>query len=416
MRIAAALLLLAPDIGQGPRGLDPASCGLIRTIAPLGGELYGASFSPDGTRLAVGCMESVRLFDSASGREAGRLEGHPQHVYATAWSPDGKQVAAGGFQGAVQVWEVETGKTLRTFHGHGNHVAALAFSPDGRRLLSGALDGSLRVWDLGEGGAAKELPRRPGSVTDVVFTEGRAFTTGLDCRVHVWKTDPWELERTTDLGAGGTEGRWFAFSPGGRRVAGLTADRLLAADAGSGQQARKLAPPADTGVCRPTADGRYVVVAFGSPGRVRIVDLLRGTTAAELAHHAGDVTSIAIHPSGRGFATTGTDRHVKIWGRVPGGMASVRPKGFLGVRIQQDAAGVVILAEVIAGTAADKAGLRAGDVLRRVGGKGVANPTEATDQIGSFQEGDEVEFLLERGGQERPLKVKLGKRPADVEQ
>jgi WD40 repeat protein len=407
------LLLASPDAGEGARGLDPASCGLLRTIAPLGGELYGASFSPDGRRVAVGCQQGVRIFDTATGREAGRLEGHPQHVYSTAFSRDGRWVAAGGFEGAVQVWDA-AGKPSRTLNGHTTFVAALAFSPDGRWLLAGALDGSLRAWELTEGGRSHELPARAGGVTDAAFTDDRALTTGVDGRVHVWKTDPWELERSVDLRLGG-EARWFAFSPGARRVAGLTSTGLASAEPLSGRSPRTLSPVEGT-LCRPLSDGRHAVVALGGPGRLRILDLARGKTAAELVHHVGEITSIAIHPSDRMIATTGTDRHLKLWGRVPGGMARVRPRGFLGVRIQQDAAGTVLLAEVIAGTAAEKAGLQAGDVVRLIGGKSVGTPTEATDQIGSFLEGDEVDLVLERAGQEKPLRVRLGRRPSTVEQ
>lgn len=412
IRAAMLALLLVPDAGPASRGLEPAQCGLVRTIAPLGGELYGAAFSPDGSRLAVGCAQGVRLYDTTTWAELGRLEGHPQNVYSTAFSRDGRTLAAGGFEGTIQLWDVESRRPLRALAGHGTFVSALAFSPDGRSLLSGALDGSLRVWELGDGGRVKELPARAGGVTDAVFVGERALTAGQDGRLHVWRTDPWELERSTEL-ASGTESRWFAFAPGGRRVAGLTAVGLLSADT-DGARPPRTSPGVEGTLCRPTPDGRYVIVGAG-PRKVRIVDAARGTAAAELVHHVAEITSIAVHPTGRLFATTGQERHVKIWGRVTGGMASVRPRGFLGVRLQQDAAGAVYLAEVIPGTAAAAAGLAQGDVLRRVGGKPVANPTEATDQIGSFQENDELDLVFDRQGGERTARIRLGRRPAYLE-
>ena len=60
--------------------------------------------------------------------------------------------------------------------------------------------------------------------------------------------------------------------------------------------------------------------------------------------------------------------------------------------------------------------LKQGDLLRRVGGRAVANPTEATDQIGSFLEGDDVEVVFERGGAERTMKIRLGRRPPELDQ
>jgi hypothetical protein len=242
-----------------------------------------------------------------------------------------------------------------------------------------------------------------------------ALTTGQDSRVHVWRTDAWDVERVVELGEPGAESTWFAFSPGGRRVAGITGAGLVAGDVDGGRPARRLDVGMEATICRPTPDGRYVILAAGQR-KVRIVDLARGATAAELTHHAAEISSIAIHPTGRLFATTGHERHVKIWGRVPGGMASVRPRGFLGVRIQQDAAGGIYLAEVIPNTAAEAAGLKQGDVLRRVAGRTLANPTEATDQIGSFLAGDEVDVDIERGGEAKTLKIRLGRRPPEMEQ
>lgn len=403
---AAALVLLLLDAGEKSSGFDPAACGLLRTIAPLGGELYGAVFSPDGSRLAVGTLQSVRLFETYSGREAGRLEGHPQHVSTVAWSRDGARVAAGGFEGGVQVWDVATLRPLRTLQGRGTRLTALAFSPDGRRLFSGAQDGGLRVWELAEGGRDRDLPGRAGAVTDVAFAGDRALSTGADGRVHVWKTDPWELERSIDLGV--PEARGAAFSPDGRRVALIGGDVLLAGAATGGL--RRMSGIPEGALCRPLLDGRHAVYAAGPRG-LRIADLQRGKVVAELQHHLGEATSIALHPGGRIFATSGQDRHLKLWGPVPGGMSGVRPKGFLGVMVQQDAAGSLFLANIVPGTAAETAGLKMGDLLRRVGGRTVETPIEATDQIGSFQEGQEVEFLIERGGEERTLRIRLGRRP-----
>jgi S1-C subfamily serine protease len=75
----------------------------------------------------------------------------------------------------------------------------------------------------------------------------------------------------------------------------------------------------------------------------------------------------------------------------------------------------VTIAEVIAGTAAEAAGLRRGDVIRKVGGAAVATPTDSVDLIGSFLEGEEVELEVEREGRGREVRVRLGRRPPGLE-
>ena len=141
----------------------------------------------------------------------------------------------------------------------------------------------------------------------------------------------------------------------------------------------------------------------------------QGREVTKLQHHTGALSGVAVHPAGRWIVTIGNDHHLKIWGRVAGGMARVRPKGFCGIRVQPDPAGRVLVSDVIAKTPAQSAGMQVGDVLRSVGGVEIHNTSEAVDHIGSYLEGDEVDFVVERAGDAKTMKIKLVKRPADLE-
>jgi WD40 repeat protein len=72
------------------------------------------------------------------------------------FSPDRKQFAVGvssggperrGLEG-VRIHEWPSGKVLHTFHGHWSQITALTFSPDGKLVASGSYDGTTFVWDL----------------------------------------------------------------------------------------------------------------------------------------------------------------------------------------------------------------------------------------------------------------------------
>lgn len=67
-------------------------------------------------------------------------------VTSVAASPDGRMLAIGGADRAVQLWDATSRRLLATFTGHTDTVTALAFSGNGL-LASGSADRSIRLWD-----------------------------------------------------------------------------------------------------------------------------------------------------------------------------------------------------------------------------------------------------------------------------
>jgi hypothetical protein len=85
------------------------------------------------------------------------LKGHQGWVVVTAWSPDNRLLASGesradpdeiGESQTVRLWDTATGKELASFGGFKVDVTALAFAPDGKSLGAGLRDGSILIWDV----------------------------------------------------------------------------------------------------------------------------------------------------------------------------------------------------------------------------------------------------------------------------
>lgn len=403
--LLAALVLPPADVNPPPPVFTPEACGLLRTVAPLGGELFGLAFSADGRRLVVGCGQSLRVYSTREFAEEKRLEGHPEHVFSVAVSPDGTRAAGGGFQGTVIVWNVDSGSILHRLALQGSYVTALAFSPDGRQLVAGSVADALRAWEV-ETGVERALP--VGRVSSAAFSPDGRRLAAWDLReLGVWRTGTWERERVrTDV----SDATHVAFV-GPRHLAVFTPELATRWDVETGRDVRPHRSPSP-GVPRAMMGARYAALALPG-GAIRFWDLSRGEPGPELRHHQADVTGMAAHPSGRMLATIAQDRHLKIWGPKPGGMASVKPRGFCGIMVNRDAAGNIYVAQVIPNTPAAQAGLRPNDVLRRVGGREIVTTTDSVDQIGSFQVGEEVEFVIRREGTESSLRIRLGEKPKD---
>jgi serine protease Do/serine protease DegQ len=68
------------------------------------------------------------------------------------------------------------------------------------------------------------------------------------------------------------------------------------------------------------------------------------------------------------------------------------------------------VSEVVEGGAADKAGIKAGDVITSINGRTVANSTELRNSIGLLRIGDKVEIGLLRDGKPRRVTAVIGER------
>ena len=66
--------------------------------------------------------KTVKVWNPETGANTKTLSGLNDHVFAAAISPDGKQVAAGGYDGEVQIWTVADGKVVKTFNASPGYV------------------------------------------------------------------------------------------------------------------------------------------------------------------------------------------------------------------------------------------------------------------------------------------------------
>jgi S1-C subfamily serine protease len=88
--------------------------------------------------------------------------------------------------------------------------------------------------------------------------------------------------------------------------------------------------------------------------------------------------------------------------------------GFLGVQIRQGLNGNGLeLVRVIEGAAADKAGLKAGDLITQLDGDAVPPLQDFVKAIGGHKAGDKLKLTIFRDGKEEEIKVVLGEVPKE---
>jgi WD40 repeat protein len=176
----------------------------VGTIKGPQGGFQSLALSPDGTNVAWGGNDGVlRIWDLVKDKEIHQMGGPQNGGYANAiaFSPDGKSLVTRSYDQVIRVWDTTTGKEVRQLGGqeiqnangfivraYGYAVSNLAFSTDGKHLAAGTTGNTVRQWEVGSG---KELAQSAGHhgpvVTLGVSADGKTVITRAgDNTVHVW--------------------------------------------------------------------------------------------------------------------------------------------------------------------------------------------------------------------------------------
>ncbi len=116
----------------------------------LGDYVYRVAFAFDGARLAA-CSTSgqVVVWEAASLKPVYELKGHQQSALTLVWHPKRQELATGGQDGLVRIWNTDKGeeRAVLPLGAKESWVEHLAWSPDGQFLAASA-GKMLRIWNI----------------------------------------------------------------------------------------------------------------------------------------------------------------------------------------------------------------------------------------------------------------------------
>ena len=192
--IAAAALLPTPT-----RLFVGYAAGRVRSLAYPGFEklsevelaspVLSIAVEPARQWVAVSTADrSVRLFDSRL-QLVRKLQTPPGKVRELRFSPDGRQLAGGGWF-SIYLWSPETGELDIRRSEHNGAVVSLDYSPDGGQLVTIGryTDSSLRVTNIADGGVRRRLSPHPLCGWNVRFSpDGRSVASSSeDGSIHLY--------------------------------------------------------------------------------------------------------------------------------------------------------------------------------------------------------------------------------------
>jgi len=231
------LLLLHPRTKRSDYGIhQPESNVEFWKVIPV--KSTRLCISPNGKIVASASEdETVRLWDTSTGKQYGVLGGHTEEVNLVVFSPNGKLVASASKDDTVRLWDTSTGKQCGVLEGYTEKVISAVFSPDGKLVTSASDDTTVRLWDTSTGKQCGILEGHTEEVNSAVFSpDGNLIASASwDNTAILWDT-------STSKQCGVLEGHTgyvnsAAFSPDGKLVATASSDRTVRLwDASTGKQ------------------------------------------------------------------------------------------------------------------------------------------------------------------------------------
>lgn len=263
---------------------------------------------------SAGANRVIRICETATGREVASFGGAGNFTTSLSFNPDGSMLAAGDYQGSMQLWDTENGTELLSLANTGvlSPKCRVAFSADGLALAAVASK-SVVIWSAEDRDWVSSI--QTGYVLALEFSpDGKQLATA---EMHTRSITIWNLQ------SGGTavltipsqaEVADLAFSPDARLLASSCKDHIVRLwDAGTGKLIREFAGHGGE-VCGVsfTSDGRWLI-STGAEGSIRIWDPSSGATAAILCSMGGTDEWVVVTPQGRFDGSTQGSKHLVAW-------------------------------------------------------------------------------------------------------
>ncbi|WP_434685068.1 P-loop NTPase fold protein [Pseudanabaena minima] len=313
---------------EAPDESDSAAEDISKPVvfAHLESEVCSTAFSPDGRKIIAGLYDgTLQLFEAISGKPIvqgtrisvsffdlnGELIASGSPV---AFSPDGKAIISCSDNKTLRLWDLQGNQISQPFLGHEDRVNSVTFSPDGKMIVSGSYDKTLRLWDLQGNQIGNPFLGHGSAVYSVAFSpDSKMIVSGsYDKTLRLWDLQGNQIGNPF-LGHGSAIYS-VAFSPDGKMIVSGSGDKTLSLWDLQGNHIGKPFLGHEDLVSSVvfSPDGKTII--SGSWDKtLRSWDLQGNQIDNPFLGHESSVLTVAFSPDGKAIVSGSEDKTIRLW-------------------------------------------------------------------------------------------------------
>lgn len=292
---------------------NPSDAVCTQTLIGHEDKITSVALSLDG-QLAIssGQDQSIRLWNTGTGKCVRVIEGHQDWIRDIALTWDGRYILSGSWDASVRIWNSGTGKCVRVLGDKVRSISKVAFHPLGKIAAIATSSGSVLLWDVVADKVIGNWSAHHGGINSLAFSrDGRMLITGADDATFCF----WET-RTQDLLRKFARGKVpitaVNYLAGIQAVASASRDGTLEIRRRDHRPQVLSGHVAEILTMMSSVDNRFLFTASRDQS-IRIWRISDGALLRTLSGHSGAISDIALDFSGRKMLSGSEDGTLRFW-------------------------------------------------------------------------------------------------------